>query len=379
MRGSVFKRGRTWTYVLSLGRVPGTGKKRQRWVGGFKTKADAELALTRALAAQDGGVTVVTTTTVNVAQFLDEWLEAVRPSLKATTAKSYVEMMQGYVAPRIGDVLLTRLNPGHLRRLYGELLVSGRRRASGGLSTRTVVYTHRVLSHALSDAVRWGMLTANPAEKVDPPRVVTPEMRVWTAEEARRFLALVQDDRLYALWAVFLAIGLRRGEVAGLRWDDVDLERREAAVRRTRVVVGWQVHVSEPKTRSSRRTVSLDPTTVAVLRAHRSRQLEERLAWGPTWQDSRHVFCSEDGQPVHPQRITKAFDRMVAVHGLPKIRLHDLRHTSASLALLAGVHPKVVSERMGHANVGITLDTYSHVVKGMQEEAAVKVAELLFG
>jgi integrase len=181
------------------------------------------------------------------------------------------------------------------------------------------------------------------------------------------------------LWVVFLAIGLRRGEVAGLRWDDVDLDRREAAIRRTRVVVGWQVHVSEPKTRRSRRTVSLDPTTVAVLRAHRARQLEERLAWGPTWQDSRHVFCSEGGQPLHPQRVTKAFDRMLAIHGLPKIRLHDLRHTSASLALLAGVHPTVVSERMGHANVGITLDTYSHVVKGMQEEAAVKVAELLFG
>lgn len=111
----------------------------------------------------------------------------------------------------------------------------------------------------------------------------------------------------------------------------------------------------------------------------RGRQLEERLAWGPAWQDSGHVFCSEDGQPVHPQRITKAFDRIVAIQGLPKIRLHDLRHTSATLALLAGVHPKVVSERMGHANVGITLDTYSHVVKGMQEEAAVKVAELLFG
>src|SRR5947208_13542198 len=325
MRGSVFKRGRTWTYVLAVGREHVTGKKRQRWVGGFKTKADAELALTRALAAHDGGVTAGTTT-LNVAQFLDEWLEAVRPSLKATTAKSYVEMMQGYVVPRIGDVRLTRLNPGHLRRLYGDLLVSGRQRASGGLSTRTVGYTDRGLSHALSDAVRWGMLTANPAEKVDPPRVVTPEMRVWTVEEARRFLALVEDDRLYAMWVVVLAIGLRRGEVAGLRWDDVDLERREAAIRRTRVVVGWQVHVSEPKTRSSRRTVSLDPTTVAVLRAHRARQLEERPAWGPGWRDSGYVFCSEDGQPVHPQRITKTFDHTVAVQGPPRIPLHELRH-----------------------------------------------------
>jgi integrase len=182
MRGSVFKRGRTWTYVLSLGRESVTGKRRQRWVGGFPTKRDAELALTRALAAHDSGVVAAAATGLTVARFLEEWLEAVRPALKATTAKSYIEMMQGYVAPRIGDVRLTRLNPGHLRRLYGELVVSGRRRASGGLSTRTVAYTHRVLSHALSDAVRWGMLTANPAEKVDPPRVVTPEMRVWTTE-----------------------------------------------------------------------------------------------------------------------------------------------------------------------------------------------------
>ncbi len=225
MRGSVFKRGRTWTYVLSLGRDPRTDKKRQRWVGGFKTKADAELALTRALAAHDGGAVPVATTSLTVAQFLDEWLEAVRPSLRATTNKSYVGTMHGHVTPRIGHLRLTRLNVGHLRALYGELRASGRRR------------------------------------------------------------------------------GLRRGEGAGLRWDDVDLERREMAIRRTRVVVGWEVQVSEPKTRSSRRTVSLDPTTVNVLRAHRARQIEERLAWGPAWQDSGYVFCSEDGQPVHPQRM----------------------------------------------------------------------------
>jgi integrase len=171
MRGSIFKRGRTWTYVLSLGRESISGKKRQRWVGGFKTKRDAELALTRALAAQEGGATVAATG-LTVAQFLDEWLEAVRPSLKATTTKSYVETVHGYVTPRIGHLRLARLNPGHLRALYGELLTSGRRRGSGGLSTRTVVYTHRVVSHALSDAVRWGLLAANPADNVDAPRVV---------------------------------------------------------------------------------------------------------------------------------------------------------------------------------------------------------------
>jgi integrase len=172
---------------------------------------------------------------------------------------------------------------------------------------------------------------------------------------------------------------MRRGELVGLQWADVDLDAGVLAVRRSRVSVAHAVHESDPKTRSSRRTISLDARLVAVLRAHRRRELEERLAWGPAWTDTGYVFVREDGFPLHPERVTVLFGRLVAAAGVSTLRLHDLRHTSASLPLAAGVHPKIVSERLGHSNVSITLDLYSHVIPGLQAEAAEQLGEMILG
>ena len=238
---------------------------------------------------------------------------------------------------------------------------------------------HRVLRKALNDAVLWGLLVRSPLLGVKPPRHEAPEMRAWTPDEARRFLDAVDDDRLYALWVLVLATGMRRGELAGLRWVDVDLDAGVLAVRRSRVSVSYLVHESDPKTRSSRRTISLDTRVIAVLRAHRRLQLEERLAWGAAWTDTGYVFTREDGYPLHPERITVLFGRLVESCGLSRVRLHDLRHSSASLILAAGVHPKIVSERLGHSSTSITLDLYSHVIPGLQEEAAAKLGEMILG
>jgi integrase len=314
-----------------------------------------------------------------VGEYLDGWLTAVRPSLRDSTATSYDHTLRKWVIPRIGGLRLGTLTPARLSTLYGELLKSGRLKGSGGLSPRSVAYTHRVLTHALKDAVSWGLLARNPAAHVDPPRVARPEMQVWSQEEVQRFLQAVADDRLYALWTVLLATGLRRGEALGLRWDDVDLERRRLSIQRAVTVVDYEIQISEPKTARGRRSVSIDPTTAAVLAAHRKRQLKERMAWGPAWQDSGYVFTTEDGRVLHPQRVTLIFKRLGQQAGLPSIRLHDLRHTAATLALTAGIHPKVVSERLGHATIGITLDTYSHVGETLQDEAATRVAGLIFG
>lgn len=376
MRGSVLKRGKTWSYVLYLGR-DNDGRKRQKWVGGFRTRKDAEGALSEALERVRTG-TWADPGRQTVREFLEDWLTAVTPSLRSSTAASYEQTLGGWVIPRIGKLRLSSLTPARLSALYGELLKSGRRDGTGGLSARSVAYAHRILTHALKDAVSWGLLPRNPAEHVDPPRVARAEMRVWSQQDVRRFLAHVADDRLNALWALLLGTGLRRGEALGLRWDDVDLERRRIAVLRARSVVGYEVHVSEPKTARGRRSVSIDPVTTAAFAAYRKRQLEERLAWGPAWHDTGYVFTSEDGNPLHPQHVSVVFKRLVEEAGLPKIRLHDLRHTAATLALMAGIHPKVVSERLGHASIGITLDTYSHVGENLQDEAAAKVANLIF-
>ena len=377
MRGSLLKRGETWSYVLSLGRGP-DGKKQQKWVGGFRTRREAEAALTEALERIRTG-TWADPGRQTVGEYLEDWLTAVRPSLRSSTATSYEHTLRKWVIPRIGHLRLGALTSAKLSALYGELLRSGRHDGKSGLSARSVAYTHRIVTHALKDAVSWGLLTRNPAAHVDPPRVARPEMKVWTQSEVQRFLASVADDRLYALWTVLLATGLRRGEALGLRWADVDFDRRRLAIQRAVTVVDYEIVVSEPKTARGRRSVSIDPTTAAVLAAHRKRQLEERLAWGPAWQDSGYVFTTEDGRVLHPQRVTQVFKRLAGAAGLPPIRLHDLRHTAATLALSAGIHPKVVSERLGHATIGITLDTYSHVGEGLQEEAAAKVAGLIFG
>jgi integrase len=202
-------------------------------------------------------------------------------------------------------------------------------------------------------------------------------MAVWDVTQVKTFLAAVVDDRLFALWLLLITTGLRRGEAAGLRWEDIDLDAGRLAVRRALISVEYQVRVSEPKTARGRRTLALDHLTVRALRAHRARLSEEALAAGESGQRTGYVFVREDGHPYHPERISLMFARLTKAAGLPPIRLHDLRHTAATMALAAGVHPKVVQERLGHANINITLDTYSHVVEGMQEDAAAKVAGLL--
>jgi integrase len=212
---------------------------------------------------------------------------------------------------------------------------------------------------------------------VKRPKAPKTEMSVWTAEQARRFIEHAKDDRLYALWFLLLTTGLRRGEVAALRWSDIDLNERTLSVQRTRVTVDYTVVENEPKTPQSRRRIALDVDTVEALRAHRRQQSSDRKRLGDDWQQTGYVFTDEIGEPMHPQAITDRFQKLASEAGVPVMRLHDLRHTSATLALSAGVHPKVVQERLGHSSIMITMDTYSHVVQGMQEAAAEKLAGLL--
>jgi integrase len=193
---------------------------------------------------------------------------------------------------------------------------------------------------------------------------MAPEMRVWSPEQLRAFLDHVRGDRLYAAWLLLATTGRRRGEVAGLGWVDVDLDAGRVSPRRPRVVVNHEVLVSEPKTAKGRRSIAIDPATAAALRDHRRWQLEDRLAVGPGWEDAGLVFTWPDGWPLHPERFCKWFEQHARAAGLPKIRLHDVRHSYASAALAAGIPAKIVSERLGHANIAITMDTYSHVLPG---------------
>ena len=379
MRGSVRKRGATWTWYL-FAPDPATGVRRQRSKGGFRTKRECQEALNEALAALRAGTSVESSQRTLGGFLVEEWLPAVRPpKLRPSTWLSYQRSMERHVIPALGRVPLQRLGPAQLTAFYRALLEGGRRDGRGGLAPKTVRNIHGALHTALRDAVRWGYVARNAAATADLPKGMAPEMRVWSPEQLRAFLQHVRGDPLYAAWLLFATTGMRRGEVAGLRWPDVDLDSGRVSPRRPRVVVNYEVHVSEPKTAKGRRSLALDPATLAALREHRRRQLEDRLAVGPRWEDSGLVFTWPDGRPLHPERFSKWFEQHTRAAGLPKIRLHDVRHSYATAALAAGIPAKVVSERLGHATIAITMDTYSHVLPGLDTQAAGTVARLILG
>ncbi len=356
MRGSVVKRGNGYSVVLDLGRGP-DGRRIRKWHSGYRTKRDAERARVELLAALDRGG-YVEPHKLTVAGFLEQqWLPSVRAQVKPSTHGWYAQNVRLHLVPAIGMVPLQQLKPPHLNAMYADL-------TEQGLGHTTVSGIHTTVRRALADAVRWGLVAKNVATLASAPRPDRTEMKTWTAPELRRFLEHVRDDRLYALWLLAATTGMRRGEVLGLAWAQVDLQ-------------AGRVRVVEAKTPAGRRSVALDPATTAALKAWRRQQRSERLAWGPAWQDTGLVFTAEDGTGVRDWTLTRSFARHQKAVGLDHIRFHDLRHTHATLALQAGIHPKTVSARLGHASVSITLDRYSHAIPALEEEAAATVARLV--
>jgi integrase len=387
MSGQPFKRGSSWTFVIELPSDPLTGKRRQKWHSGYRTRKEAERARVEKLAEVQKGA-YLANGKETLGQFIPDWLKAIETTIRPATRYSYERNLRLHVLPRIGAWPLVKIDAGVLNGLYSGLLTDGRQDGGGGLSPRTVRYIHTVLHRALKDAVRWGRLLRNPADAADPPRAAAnagPEITTWEAADLQRFLDAARSDRLYPAFLLIATTGMRRGEALGLRWADLDLEKRRAAIRQTVIAVKHEVQLGTPKTAKSRRSVALDRGTVAALRAHRQRQLEERMLMGAGFADRDLVFCKVTGEALHPESFSREFDRRVTRWGLPALTIHGLRHTWATLALKAGVHPKLVQERLGHANVGITLDIYSHATPAMQSEAAetvaglTTVAGLLFG
>jgi integrase len=360
VNGRVYRRGKYWAYVFEAGVDPATGKRRRRHKSGFKTQRAAEAAKREAIRAAETGMAPAGELPT-VASYVDEWLAGRRSALRQSTWASYRDVLEGRVVSRLGALRLDKLTAKHVADLAVDLEQHGGRdeRRGPGLSARSVRYTLTVLTRALDDAVKRGLIPRNPAEHVDRPRVADKEMEWWSIGEARTFLNYTADDRLSALWTLLLTTGLRRGEALGLKWDDIHFDAGRLAVRRTLVTVGYQIRWSEPKTQASRRAVALDPGTVTTLRAHRARQLEERLAVGAGYLDQGLVFCDVAGEPLHPDGVTQRFDRLVRNASLRRIRLHDLRHTAATLMLEAGVPLKAVAERLGHSSTRTTTTSTS--------------------
>ncbi len=372
MRGHIRKRGSKWSIIVEAGRDE-NGRRIQRWHSGFETKRDATAALTEILGRMQRNE-YVTPSNVTVGEWVKQWLA--RVNRRPATQAMYEMLATNYIIPALGSIRVQELTPSRCNGLYRELELKGGLR--GTLSSQSIRHVHSVLRAAMNAAVAEGIVHRNVVCQAKPPRPNSPEMKTWTAGELRTFLSAIADNRLFPAFLTLASTGLRRGELLGLRWRDLDLDGANLQVRQSLVVANYVVITSPPKTEKARRGVALDPDTVEALRTWRSRVLEERMALGMgAPQPNDLVFAQEDASPQHPSNFAKRFRKLVKAVGLPQIRLHDLRHTHASLALQAGVHVKVVSERLGHSSVGITLDTYSHAIPAMDAEAAVRVMEIV--
>jgi integrase len=358
-----------------------TEERRREIKAGFATRKEAQAAMNKVLVAVEQH-NYSAPTKASVREYLvKEWLPAVKATIRPTTYGSYVQHVECHIVPHIGSVKLQKLSGSQINALYAKLAESGAKNGKKGISPMTIHHVHACLPKACKDAVRWGHIARNPLDAADPPRKKgdgTKEMKTWTKEQLKAFLDSVRDDRLAPLWHTIAMTGMRRGEAIGLRWSDIDLENSRLSVRRALIPTNREVVVSEPKTAKGRRVIALDAGTIEVLKGQAARQLDEQKQWDAAWVDSAYVFTAENGAALDPESVTRYFRQAVAKSMLPPIRLHDLRHTHATLALQAGIHPKVVSERLGHATISITLDTYSHAIPAMQEEAAALIAELVF-
>lgn len=366
-----------WAIVIEM-RDPATGERRRKWHSFLGNKREAQSECARLISALKGG-TYLEPAKVTVAAHMERWLEHVRSQVSPKTFERYCGVVRSNILPALGALPIIKLQPAQISEMYAKALRGGRMDGkSGGLSPASVLYMHRVLKSALAVAVsEWRLLPWNPADPIKAPKVKRKSMRALDATETAALLEAARPYRLFIPVLLAVTCGLRRGEICALRWRNV-----EPSGTAQLAVVGsteqTKAGIREKETKSGRaRTVALTALAVEELRRHKIRQAEELLRLGLRQSDDMYVVAQADGHPLKPNSLTHEFVRFIAGSGLPKIRFHDLRHSHATHLLASGVHPKIAQERLGHATVAITLDLYSHVLPGMQAEAASRVDQAL--
>ena len=379
MRGSIRQRSKgSWEVCLDIGRDPATGKRQRHFESVRGRKLDAQKRLHELFHTLEQG-TYVKPNRVTVAQFLEDWLQGyVATNTAPRTRERYEEVVRLHLIPALGSLPLLALQPHHIQNSYAKALESGRRDSKGGLSARTVHKHHRILYEALRHGVKHGVVIRNAAEAVDPPRPRNKEMAMLGPSDVRLILDSAKETPYYPAFFTAVYTGLRRGELLGLRWCDVDLNLATLSIVQTlQQLRGGKYVVGETKSRRGRRQIALSPSLAILLREHRAKQEDARRLLGRPLAPTDLVFSHPDGAPLRPNTITRDFCRIAQSLGLQGARLHDLRHAHATVMLQQGIHPKIVAERLGHSSVATTLDTYSHVVPGLQEAAARRFEEAL--
>ncbi|WP_329120998.1 tyrosine-type recombinase/integrase [Streptomyces sp. NBC_01353] len=334
-----------------------------------KTWAECDIKRRALLDKVDNGIPVPTRS-AKLSEWLPYWLDnIIKPRRKKTTAAKYEVHVRLYLVPMIGSKRLESLSVADVRRFLVQLEKT--------TSAATAKESHRVLRTALTAACREELVTRNVATLVEPPTVAARELSPWSLDETLDFLAAARKDPLYAAFVLAIALGFRRGEVVGLRWENVDLNKREIRVRTQRQRVAGEVYEDDPKGRRRKQTLPLPAICVAPLRWQRMRQAADRDRLGEFWEDTGYVFTTRTGKPIEPRNLYRSFTRVAKNAGLRVIRLHDARHGTATLLTAAGVAPRVVMEILGHSQIAVTMNVYTHVVQDTQREAVSHMDRLL--
>ncbi|HHY47493.1 MAG TPA: site-specific integrase [Firmicutes bacterium] len=377
MRGHLEKRHESsWTIVIEAGRDPATGKRR-RIVRGFKgNKRDAEKEMIRLMHELETGM-YVEPSKLTVAQWFRQWFEMQKDRLSPTTRNRYRTIIELRLIPKLGQIPLEKLRAMHLQQFYADIERERFDNKEGKLSPASVRYHHAVIHRGLAAAVKLKVLQQNVADYVEPPKILRQTVKILTNEQVTALLEDAKTTPHYAPLLLAVTTGMRRGEIYGLKWQDIDLDKGIITVSRTIVYTPQDgIIFKATKSRRGTRQITIPPITIEALRRHKEEQDKRKAICGDIYVDMDLVFDRGDGRPHHPDSITMWFRKFLRKHGISDVSFHKLRHTHASLLLNAGINPKVIQERLGHSSISVTMDIYGHLMPGMQEQAADKTEEI---
>lgn len=371
MKGHVRKRGNKWCFVVDIGRDEVTGKRTQKWFHGYEKEKDAERAMIDKIKELNDG-TYIEETDETFGDFMENWLTNKKNQVRPGTWKSYSWLIKTHLIPHLGKVKVIQLKPRHLNDLYNKKLLNV-------ISANSIKKLHGLIKDALDEGIGFGDISKNVANAVTPPRVKKVKFEVWTEDQLKQFLDEAKKNRFYVAFELAASTGMRIGEILGLRWKDVDLDGHKLSVRQayTKGHSGYEFH--EPKTASGERSIALFSDTVDLLREYKDKQDAEKEEHKAFYNDHGLVIQTHIGTPVSPRNLSREYYKILKKLDIPQIRFHDLRHTHATLLLKHGIHAKIVQERLGHSSITITLDTYSHVLPGLQEAALKSLGGSIIG
>ncbi|MCM3787891.1 site-specific integrase [Domibacillus indicus] len=371
MKGSIKKNKQTgkWDFVIDIGKDPLTGKRKQKKKRGFATKKEAEKALT-ALLNELNERAYIEPSKQRYDDYMKAWIKEKKHDLSVQTLKAYNSYLKAHILPNLGAVPLAKLTPLHIQCFVGEL-------RNKGLAETTTKRIFNVVNASLNSAVKLELIKKNPASIIEKPKALAKKNAIWTVEEVSLFLKHSTSSPYYTAFLLAVTTGMRQGEILGLRWVDVDFQNECLVIKQTLTHDG-KGFKEGTKSKAGNRSIGLDTTTLSALKHQRKKNMANKLAYGNTYSDHDLVICTRKGKPINPRNLLRTFNNLISKANLSQVRFHDLRHTHASLMLQQGENIKLISERLGHSSVKITLDTYSHVLPNMQQEASNRLANKLF-